>query len=41
MRLVLMLVVLTLAACADANGGAQGGGSEYGSYGRVKVGVPF
>jgi hypothetical protein len=45
MRLVtgimLALFVLALAACADANGSAQGGGSEYGSYARVKMGVPF
>ena len=45
MRLItsiaLAFFVLALAACTDANGSAQGGGSEYGSHGHVKVGVPF
>ena len=32
--------ILVLAGCG-ASGIAQGGGSEYGNYGQVKVGVPF
>jgi hypothetical protein len=40
-RLILAIVVLALTACADASGGAQGGGSELGGRGQVKVGMPF
>jgi len=39
-RAFLMTGILILAACG-ASGAAQGGGSEYGNYGQVKIGVPF
>lgn len=37
----LAAVLLILSGCGEANGGAQGGGNEYGGGGRVHVGVPF
>jgi hypothetical protein len=40
-RVLLAIGLLAFAACSDAKGGAQGGGSENGSYGKVRVGVPF
>jgi hypothetical protein len=40
-RLFFAFGFLALAGCSDVNGGAQGGGSEYGSGGHVRVGVPF
>jgi hypothetical protein len=37
---LLAIGLLALAGCG-VNGSAQGGGTDNGSYGHVKVGVPF
>jgi hypothetical protein len=41
LKTILCFLLFGLAACSDANGSAQGGGSENGGGGRIRVGVPF
>jgi hypothetical protein len=39
--LVLLAIGVSLAAGCDGNGSAQGGGTDKGSHGRLKIGLPF
>lgn len=44
MRLLVCLAAIAgalLCAACDSTKSAQGGGSERGGYGKVKIGVPF
>ncbi len=41
MQLAILAILLLICAGCDTNGAVQGGGTNNGGYGRVKIGVPF
>jgi len=41
MVFVLLMIGLLAGAGCDGKGSAQGGGSENGNHGHVKLGIPF